>query len=133
MPARSIWHSWNAAFAVSHSSCEIAATVASESSRSRASWAASSVPDRALGRVQLERQPNVVPLATACARDRRDVVAAPRLDGQEPFGDESRQRVVHGAARDAELGGELVQEQLRARARARGAASAAAASRTPAR
>ena len=50
-------------------------------------------------------------------RHRRDVVAAARLDREQALRDEARQRVVHRAARDAELGRELVQAQLRARAR----------------
>ena len=65
---------------------------------------------------ELEREPDVVALEERLARDRGDEVAAPGLDGQEPLGHEPRERVVHGAARDAELGRELVEAELRARA-----------------
>ena len=89
--------------------------------------------DGALRRVQLEREPDVVAVADRRRRHGRDVVAAPRLDREEPFGDEPGEGVVHRAARDAELGRELVQAQLRARARDRAGARAAGASRRPAR
>ena len=71
--------------------------------------------DGSLGRMQLEREPDVVPVVDDRGRHGRDVVAAARLDREEPLGDEPGQGMVHGAAGDAELGGELVQAQLRAR------------------
>ena len=70
--------------------------------------------DRPLGCVQLEREPHVVSLRERLRRHGRDVVAAPRADGEKPLGHEPRQRVVDGAPRDAELGGELMEAQLRA-------------------
>ena len=69
-------------------------------------------PDRARRRVQLERQPDVVALDERGRRHGRHVVAAARLDRQQPLGDEARERVVDGAARDTELGRELVQAEL---------------------
>ena len=69
--------------------------------------------DGPLRRMQLERQPDVVPVVHGRGRHRRDVVAAARLDREEPLRDESGESVVHGAAGDAELGCELVQAQLR--------------------
>ena len=66
--------------------------------------------------MRLERQPDVVPLEERSSRDRGDEVPAARLDGQQPLGDEARQRVVDGAPRDPQLGGELVEAELLARA-----------------
>ena len=117
MPARSIWNSWKAAFAGSHSSCEIALDSRHERDRSSAICSSVDGADRDVGRVQLEREAHVVPLEQRVGGDRRDEVAAARLDGQQALRDEAGQRVVHGAPRDAELGRELVQAQLRARPR----------------
>ena len=77
---------------------------------------AADLADGALGRLQLEREPHVVALRDRRLGQRRDVVAAPRLHGQQALGDEPRQRVVDGAARDTERRGQLVQAHLLARA-----------------
>ena len=114
VPARSIWNSWKAALAASHSSCEIAASDSTISARNRSSFAPVDRADRALGRVQLEREAHVVPVDQRLRRHRRDVVPAARLDREQALRDEARQGMVHRAARDAELGRELVQAQLRA-------------------
>ena len=115
LPARSIWNSWKAAFAASHSSCEIASSVASH----QASGSARAAPRRGARPCARRRAAR----ARAARRSRRrarlghggHVVAAPRLHRQQALRDEPRQRVVHGAARDAELGRELVQAELGAR------------------
>jgi hypothetical protein len=70
--------------------------------------------DRTLGREQLQREPDVVSLRDCLRGHGRDVVAASRPDGQETFGDETGQRMVDGAPRDAELRREDVQAELRA-------------------
>ena len=57
------------------------------------------------------------PSSSACDGHRRDEVAAARLDAQKALRDEAGQRMVHGAPRDAQLGRELVQAELRAGAR----------------
>ena len=116
MPARSIWYSWNAAFAVSHSSCEMAAIGGVEELAEPRQLLGRQPPDRPLRGMQLERDAHVVPLLERVRGDRRHVVPAPGLHREEPFGDETRERVVHRAARHAQLGGELVQAQLLARA-----------------
>ncbi len=72
--------------------------------------------DRALRRLQLERQPDVVAVRDRRFGQRGHVVAAPRLDRQQALGDEPRQGVVDRAARDAERRGQLVQAHLLARA-----------------
>ena len=115
MPARSIWCSWKAALAQSHSSCEIAAAVASSSSAKCSRRVVLDAADGALGREELECEPDVVALGDRAHGDGRDVVPATWPHAQEPFGDETRQRVMHGTARHAELVGERVQAQLRAR------------------
>ena len=82
-------------------------------------------PDGRLRRLQLERQPDVVALRDRRPGQRRHVVAAARLDGEETLCDESGEGVVDGAARDAELGRELVQAHLLAGAELRGARAGA--------
>ena len=67
---------------------------------------------RALRRQQLQREPHVVALGQRLGGDGRDEVAAPRLHGEQALRDEARQRVVHRAARDAELVREGVQADL---------------------
>jgi len=67
-------------------------------------------------RVELEGEAHLVPLEQRVGGDRSDEIAAPGLHGQQALRDEARQGVVHRATRHPELGGELVQAQLRARA-----------------
>ena len=64
------------------------------------------------GRVQLEREPDLVALDEHPRRDRADEVTPPGLDREETLGDETCQRVVDGAAGDAQLRGQLVQAEL---------------------
>ncbi len=75
----------------------------------------SSCSDRALRGEELECQAHVVALRERTRGHGRDVVPAPRPHGEQPLGDEARQRVMHGASGHAELGRERVQAQLRAR------------------
>ena len=112
MPATSIWCSWNAALAVSHSSCEIAAFVLSRSSAKRASCAGVEAADRALGGEELECEPHVVALGHRARRHRRDEVTASRSHGEQALGDEPRERVMNGTAGDSELGREHVEAEL---------------------
>ena len=86
--ARSIWNSWKAALAASHSSCEIAASVASRRSAKRSSRAVVDAADGELGREQLEREPYVVALGDRARGHGRDEVAAPRAYAQEALGHE---------------------------------------------
>jgi len=72
--------------------------------------------DRDVGGVELEGEAYLVALDQRVGVHGRDEVAAPRLHGQKPLGHEPRQRVVDRAPRDAQLGGELVEAELRARA-----------------
>ena len=89
--------------------------------------------DGCLGRVQLERPADVVALDECRRGQRVDVVAAARLDREQALGDEPGEGVVDGAAGDAEIGGELVQAELRARSRAPGGRAGASDPRRPAR
>ena len=119
MRARSTWCSWKAAFAESHSACETASAVAVVQLAEAAQLVAADAC----------RPPAPPPAARAPAARRTcssvaasvsavHVVAAPRLHGQQALGDEPRQSVVDGAARDAERRRQLVQAHLLARARA---------------
>ena len=105
---------------MSHSSCEIAALVLFEELPEPGQLGRTETPYRALRRVKLEGAAYVVPFLERVRGDRRHVVAAPSLHGEETLGDETRERVVHRAARNPELGRQLVQAQLLSRPRRTG-------------
>jgi hypothetical protein len=69
-----------------------------------------------LGGEELERESDLVGVLDGRRRQRRDEVAAARLDDQQPFSDEASERVVDRAARDPEAGRQLVQAELLVRA-----------------
>ena len=101
-PARSTCSSWNAWFACMYWGTSTILRprtgwrVRSIAARSADRDSSGSLPDRQLGRVQLERRARLEDLVHHRDGQRpHDVTAA--LAEHEPFGHESRQRVVDGA------------------------------------